>query len=70
MKASNAFLVQKPTPLQHGEMKAIASEATAGSTSILSGRIVAFLRRLSGVRNPSLTAWKYQHLTFVPVVVA
>lgn len=49
---------------------AIAEEAASGATTPLYGRVAAFLRNLSGVRNPSVTAWQWRHVTFVVVIVA
>lgn len=70
LKADAAFISVKPTPLKQGEMIAIAEEASSGATTPLYGRVAAFLRNLSGVRNPAVSAWQWRHVTFVVVVVA
>lgn len=69
LKSHQAFLVQKPDPLQATEMVGLAEHATCGSMTAHAGRVAAFIRFLSGPRNPAMVAWTWKHVKFVPVVV-
>lgn len=69
LKSVDAFVSLKPAPMQRGEMQAIAEDATSGSTTVLYGRVAAFVRALCGARNPTLAAWQWKHVTFVVTAV-
>lgn len=66
LKAVDAFVSIKPAPMQRGEMQAIAEDATSGSTTVLYGRVAAFVRAMCGARNPTLAAWQWKHVSFIP----
>jgi len=69
LKAHNAFVCVKPSPLLKQEMVAIAEDATCGATTILYGRTAAYLKHLSGVRNPSISAWVWDSIRFLPIII-
>lgn len=68
-KVMDAGITLKPTPLMRGEMQAVAEDATSGSTTVLYGRVAAFVRALSGARNPTVAAWTWRDVSFVPTVI-
>lgn len=68
-KVMDAGVALKPSPLMRGEMQAVAEDATSGCTTILYGRVAAFVRALSGVRDPTVAAWTWEDISFVPTVI-
>lgn len=70
VKALDAGVALKPTPMQKGDMRAMAEDATSGATTVLYGRVAAFVRTLCGARNPTVAAWTWADVRFIPTVIA
>lgn len=69
MKAQGANIVDKPTPMQQGDIMRCAENARAGGITPIYGLIVAALKSLCGCRNPVFAAWTWDQIEFIPTAV-
>lgn len=66
LKANGALNALKPKPMQAAEIRRCAEATNCGSITIMYGRVAAFLKMLSGARNPVFVALTWGHVHFIP----
>lgn len=66
LKANGAINTLKPKPMQASELRSCAEATNCGAMTIMYGRVTAFIKMLSGARNPVFVALRWGHVHFIP----